>query len=132
MSSHLPCLCECVRLIVKKAKTVGREKKREKDTHSIARMRTRPSPPAVRFACWKRNYAAKETKYKVRFISEYYVTITASYPDVSLARAKEGGKETTGRLRLPSVPFPWSLAAHHQSLASTLRKMKRLKRRLSR
>ena len=33
-------------------------------------------------------------------------------------RAKEGGKETTGgRLRLPSVPFPWSLAVHHQSLA---------------
>ena len=32
--------------------------------------------------------------------------------------AKEGGKETTGgRLRLPSVPFPWSLAVHHQSLA---------------
>ena len=27
-------------------------------------------------------------------------------------RAKEGGKETT-----PSVPFPWSLAVHHQSLA---------------
>ena len=25
-------------------------------------------------------------------------------------------------LRLPSVPFPWSLAVHHQSLASTLRK----------
>ena len=29
-------------------------------------------------------------------------------------RAKEGGKETTGLL---SVPFPWSLAVHHQSLA---------------
>ena len=40
---------------------------------------------------------------------------SASYPDVSCARAKEGGKETTGdtALRLPSVPFPWSLAAHH-------------------
>ena len=39
----------------------------------------------------------------------------ASYPDVSLSsvRAKEGGKETTGE---PSVPFPWSLAVHHQSL----------------
>ena len=35
-------------------------------------------------------------------------------------RAKEGGKETTGEtsLRLPSVPFPWSLAVHHQSLVS--------------
>ena len=33
-------------------------------------------------------------------------------------RAKEGGKETAGEtaLRLPSVPFPWSLAVHHQSL----------------
>ena len=34
-------------------------------------------------------------------------------------RAKESGKKTTGELalRLPSVPFPWSLAVHHQSLA---------------
>ena len=33
-------------------------------------------------------------------------------------RAKEGGKETTGEssLYLPSVPFPWSLAVHQQSL----------------
>ena len=31
-------------------------------------------------------------------------------------RAKEGGKET----RLPSVPFPWSLAVHHRSLAFRL------------
>ena len=47
-------------------------------------------------------------------------------------RAKERGKETTGEtsLRLPSVPFPWSLAVHHQSLASALRKTKRLRRRL--
>ena len=36
-------------------------------------------------------------------------------------RAREGA----------SVPFPWSLAVHHQSLASTLRKTKRLRRRLS-
>ena len=37
-----------------------------------------------------------------------------------IVRAKEGGKETTGEtaLRLPSVPFPWSLAVHHQSLVS--------------
>ena len=47
----------------------------------------------------------------------------ASYPDVSLSldeneRAKEGGKETTGEtsFRRPSLPFPWSLAVHHQSL----------------
>ena len=43
-------------------------------------------------------------------------------------RAKEGGKETTGEtsFRLPSVPFPWSLAIHNQSLAITLRQTKRL------
>ena len=52
-------------------------------------------------------------------------------------RAKEGGKETTGEtaLRLPSVPFPWSLAVHHQSLAFGARlydtKTKRLRRRLA-
>ena len=48
-------------------------------------------------------------------------------------RAKEGGKETVGEtaLRLPSVPFPWSLTAHHHSLASTVRKTKRLRRRMS-
>ena len=47
--------------------------------------------------------------------------------------AKEGGKEPTGEtgLRLPSVRFPWSLVVHHQSLASTLRKTKRLRKRLS-
>ena len=67
-----------------------------------------------------------------------YPVISASYPHVSLSldenvRAKEGGKETTGEtaLRLPSVPFPWSLAVHHQSLASaTLRKTKRQRRKL--
>ena len=37
-------------------------------------------------------------------------------------RAKEGGKD--------SVLFQWSLAAHHQSLAITLRKTKCLRRRL--
>ena len=46
-------------------------------------------------------------------------------------RAKEGGKETTDEtlLRLPFVPCPWSLAVHYQSLAITLRKTKRLRRR---
>ena len=33
--------------------------------------------------------------------------------------------------RQPSVPFPWSVAVHHQSLASTTRKTKPLGRRLS-
>ena len=37
----------------------------------------------------------------------------ASYPDIFLSR--EGGKERKGRC-LPSVPFTWSLAVHHQSL----------------
>ena len=50
----------------------------------------------------------------------------------SLARAqRKAGRRLRARLRLPSVPFPWSLAAHNQSLASTLRKTKRLRRRLS-
>ena len=48
-------------------------------------------------------------------------------------RAKEGAKETTGEasLRLPLVPLPWSFAVHHQSLASTLRKTKRLRSRIA-
>ena len=37
----------------------------------------------------------------------------ASYPDIFFSR--EGGKERKGRC-LPSVPFTWSLAVHHQSL----------------
>ena len=40
--------------------------------------------------------------------------------------AKEGRKETTGE----TVPFPWSLVVHHQSLVSTLGKTKHLRRRL--
>ena len=48
-------------------------------------------------------------------------------------RAKEGGKDTT---RLLSLPFPWSLAVHHQSLVSRspllCEKPKRLRRRLGR
>ena len=31
--------------------------------------------------------------------------------------ARKGRREGDNGLRLPSVPFPWSLAAHHQSLA---------------
>ena len=45
----------------------------------------------------------------------------ASYPDVSLSMKmyaqRKAGRRQRARLRLPSVPFPWSLAAHHQSLA---------------
>ena len=42
-------------------------------------------------------------------------------------RAKEGGKETTAE----TIPFPWSLAVHNQSLASRLiqRVRKRTKKR---
>ena len=64
---------------MKNAKTVGREKKKkEKKTQT-------PLPgfelaflchAAVSFMCQKLNHAAKETKNKTRFISEYYVTIT--------------------------------------------------------
>ena len=74
--SHLPCLCECVYFIVKKTLKREEGKKGKKDTHSITRIRTRLSPPAVSFARRKLNHAAKETKYKILFISEYYVTIT--------------------------------------------------------
>ena len=52
---------------------------------------------------------------------------------LSLSRwrcARKGRREGDNRLRLPSVPFPWSLAVHHQSLACTLRKTKRPRRRL--
>ena len=47
---------------------------------------------------------------------------------LSPAQRKAGRRQ---RASLPSVLFPWSLAAHHQSLASTLRKTKRLRRRLA-
>ena len=47
----------------------------------------------------------------------------ASYPDFSLSRlelVRKGRREgDNGRdvVRPPSVPFPWSFAVHHQSLA---------------
>ena len=37
---------------------------------------------------------------------------------LSLKRARKGRREGDNALRLPSVPFPWSLAVHHQSLVS--------------
>ena len=57
------------------------------------------------------------------FLKQYLLAFICLVPRrLSLdenVRAKEGGKETTGEtsLRPPSVPFPWSLAVHHQSLA---------------
>ena len=48
--------------------------------------------------------------------------VAASYPDVSLlmkmcAQRNAGRTQRGFAFRLPSVPFPWSLAVHHQSLA---------------
>ena len=66
-------------------------------------------------------------------LHEEHHLIPASYPDVSLSRwksAHKGRREGGKGLRLPSVPFPWSLVVHHQSLVSSLRKTKRLRRRL--
>ena len=55
---------------------------------------------------------------------------TASYPDVSLSLKMCWQRKGEGQngLRLPYVPFPLSLAIHHQSLAITVRKTKRLRR----
>ena len=62
---------------------VGRKRKRKerkkdkKHTNSIARIQARASRPAVSFACLKLHHAAKETKYKIRSMSElYYIRIT--------------------------------------------------------
>ena len=55
-----------------------KEKKRKKEkehTNSIAWIWARTSPPAVNFACLKLQHVAKETKFKIGSISEYYVTI---------------------------------------------------------
>ena len=60
----------------KNTKPVGREKKRKTDKHSIARIRTRSSPPAVSFACRKLHQAAKETICRIRFIFEYHDHLT--------------------------------------------------------
>ena len=59
---------------------VGRKRKRKerkkdkKHTNSIARIRARASSsnssPTVSFACLKLHHAAKETKHKIRSISE--------------------------------------------------------------
>ena len=57
---------------------VGRKRKRKerkkdkKYTNSIAWILARTSPPAVSFACLKLHHAAKETKYRIGSISEYY------------------------------------------------------------
>ena len=54
-----------------KMKRNGKERKKEKKhTNSTARIRARASPPTVSFACLKLHHAAKETKHKLRSISE--------------------------------------------------------------
>ena len=51
--------------------------KEKKHTNSFARIRARGSPPAViSFARTKLYHVAKETKYKIPSIAEYYVKIT--------------------------------------------------------
>ena len=45
------------------------------------------------------------------------ILVPASYPEVSLRCARKGRREGDNGRGLPSVPFPWSLAVHHQSLA---------------
>ena len=54
-----------------------------------------------------------------RYLPRTQTSLSLSLSLDENVRAKEGGKKTTGEmaLRLPSVPFPWSLAVHHQSLA---------------
>ena len=54
-----------------------------------------------------------------RYLPRTQTSLSLSLSLDENVRAKEGGKETAGEtaLRLPSVPFPWSLAVHHQSLA---------------
>ena len=68
----------------KKRKERNKERKKESEKvdklKCLDRIRARASPPAVSFACLKLHHAAKETKYKIRSISEYYVTITRPGP----------------------------------------------------
>ena len=84
VSVHPLWLCARCRCAFDREKMIkiGRKKKKrkkvKKHTNSIARIQARASPPAViiSFACLKLYHAAKETKYKIPSISEYYVTIT--------------------------------------------------------
>ena len=62
----------------KNAKSRTEKKEREKEkkhTNSIAWIWARACLPSVSFACLKLHHVAKETKYKVGSICEYYVTI---------------------------------------------------------
>ena len=72
VSSHLPCLCEWVRLIVKTMQIKnGRKGKKEKKTHTqLPGFELALLCQLFSFACWKLNLAAKETKYDIHCISE--------------------------------------------------------------
>ena len=96
-----------------------------KDQGSFAKQERQP---------WERGWSTSNCNREsihgtplVDFRISWYMYASASYPDVSLSRwkrARKGRREgDNGRdsfrlfLRLPSVPLPWSLAIHHQSLA---------------
>ena len=61
----------------KKRKERKKESEKEDKLNCQERIRTCSSSPAVSFACLKLHHAAKETKYKIRSMSElYYIRIT--------------------------------------------------------
>ena len=69
------------------------------------------------------NIAAKNACFSIKYkilVTPHTCLVPRRLSSDKNVRAKEGGKETTGEtclLRLPSIPFPWSLAVHHQSRA---------------
>ena len=67
-----------------------------------------------------------ENLWKKDFVKKFVSSLTRVQTFLSRWKCARKGRP----LRLLSVPFPWSLAVHHQSLAVTLRKTKRLRRRL--
>ena len=54
----------------------------------------------------------------LRPVSNVVLLPSASYPDVSLLMKMCAQRKAGRRQHLPSVPFPWFLAVHHQSLVS--------------
>ena len=66
------------------------------------------------------SYFSSDVSYPVAIDRNLYAVVSASYPDVSLSMkmcAQRKRREGNNGLRLPSVPFPWSLAVHDQSEA---------------
>ena len=95
-----------------------------------------PPPPKKRYGfcallVWKREYILpilvwnrvwftrelREYTHVFCYFSSKWILRkkAASYPDVSLRCARKGRREGDNGRGLPSVPFPWSLAVHHQS-----------------